>query len=263
MDGKRNLNICMQLDHEFANKMQRAMTRAMLVIGREQLHHSFCVRAPTMIAKYKEDWPLAWHEKWPSLTASQQEVFRGWFDQIGVVERMATEDIEIDYETAKRRSIILLADLSENYTEVLLQLLISKGLGCDSDVKRLTGFKKAKLSDPRSIRKSVRNWERTQFPNLHNRTDRIFAMMNQFMPFAWASDIHRSQMDEIFHHRNRLTHEIIQIGDMNDDSAQSADATNITLSAVDSYFVTVGEFIGSTLNGFKSLVATNNRDISH
>ncbi len=236
--------------------MQQAMTRAMTVIWREQMHHTLCVRAPSMVTRYKEDWPLAWCDKWPTFDDDRKEVFKRWFEQIGVVERLATEDIAADYESAKRRSIILLADLSENYAEVLLQLLISKGLACDADVVRLTGYKKASLEDLKSIRRSVRHWERTKFPNLLNRTDRISTMMNVFMPFSWASDNDQIQLDEIFSHRNRLTHEIIQIADLGDQSAQSVDATNITLVEVDGYFVAVGEFIGSTLKGFAALAVT-------
>ena len=252
--------VAVRLDADFADRMQKSMTRAMNLIARERAHHTLCVRAPTMLLKYKEDWQLAWHDKWPTMSEEQQEVFRGWFQQIENIEQLAEQDIEFDYESAKRRSVILLGDLMEGFVEALLEILIVKSTMNDEELARLTGFKKAKLDSSASIMRAIRNWERTKHPGIRRRTQRIDMMLNRFMPFCWPTEEISETIDTIFKHRNRLTHEIIQI-EFSEVSEKSADTAHLSLSDLDNQFVAVGEFIGATLQGFRALHSASNSSI--
>lgn len=60
-------------------------------------------------------------------------------------------------------------------------------------------------------------------------------------------------VDNLFRHRNALTHEIIQISDTDDDKHVSADASGLSLEEVDSYFDAVGDFIIATMSAFGKL----------
>ena len=73
-------------------------------------------------------------------------------------------------------------------------------------------------------------------------------MFSEFMPLQYSKII---PINELFQHRNALTHEIVQVGFDIGDRFVSADAQGISLEDVDLYFDAVGDFILSTMDAFK------------
>ncbi|MEQ1549417.1 MAG: hypothetical protein ABL918_12345, partial [Chakrabartia sp.] len=231
-------------------QIQLAMARAIDLVINERMHHSFCVRAPKMISEYKEVWKLAWAERWQSQTEEQQIVLKTWYKSIELTEDTAIKDIERDYESAKRRSVILLSDLLESYIESILQLCIVHSMQSPKNIKSLTGREPKSITDPACVKKSVRHWEKHKFPNFaSSRAARVMAMMQTFMPLKFEKT---REIDEIFFHRNALTHEIVQIGELENDGHRSADAANLSLEQVDNYFNVVGDFVCASMDAFKS-----------
>jgi hypothetical protein len=236
-------------DLDFANRVQRPMVRALDLIVTERRHHAFCVRSPSIILKYKDDWQLAWAERWPGLNDEAKSALKQYYEQIEILELAAQHDVDREYESAKRRSVILLADLLESYVETIMQLCIVHSLKLPEKIKILTGKLPLDVENPVDVKWSVREWEKHKFPELkQSRALRFVAMFNKFMPMKSNQP---ETIDEIIYHRNKLTHEIIQIGDIGSEQHRSADAATLSLELVDRYFDAVSNFIIASMEAFK------------
>jgi hypothetical protein len=237
-------------DVTFVQQTQRAMERAIDLVINERMHHTFCIQAPKMISEYKSVWLLAWEGRWALQSEEQKGILKDWYKLIEMTEDTAARDVERNYESAKRRSVILLADLFESYVESILQLCIVHSLQTPEKIKKLTGKLPASLTDPASVKRSVRNWEKTRFPELKkSRAARLVAMMRKFMPLQFE---HTETIDALFFHRNALTHEIVQIGELENLNHRSADAAHLTHEEVYAYFDLVSDFVFASIDAFKS-----------
>lgn len=236
-------------DLDFVNRVQRAMARAIDLIVSERGHHAFCVRSPSMILKYKDDWQLAWAGRWSTLNEQAKTALKRYYEQIEILELAAQRDVDRDYESAKRRSVILLADLLESYVETIIQLCLVHSLKEAEGIQKLTRRKPLNVTDPVEVKRCIRNWERKCFPTTTSRSARFVAMFKHFMPFEFNQ---LTDVDNLFFHRNKLTHEIIQIGDIRAEQHRSADASTLSLEAVDGFFDTVANFVIASMEAFKA-----------
>ena len=232
----------------FVNHIQLAMSRAVDLVANERAHHALCVRSPAMITNYKQVFQLAWANRWADLDEELKNTLRTWYGHIEIVEDAASREIERDYEAAKRRSIILLADLLEAYVETLLQLMQTLEDEEGEATFNLTGRRPRDMSDSRDVRRSIRTWERSI--KARSRTQRFLRMLNHYLPLGELDERAVALLDEMFTHRNALTHEIIQVSNDPTSTHVSADAASITLERVDQYFDVVGDFIISTMAAF-------------
>lgn len=236
-------------DTVFVNQIQRAMARAIDLVVYERRHHSFCVVAPKLMSEYKQVWLLAFANQWKDKSDEEKAGLRRWFELIELNEDTANRDIKSDFESAKRRTIILLADLFESYVESILQLCAVHSLKTSELVYKLTGKRPKSVTDPLEVKRAIRSWERTRFPDFRDsRSTRLVAMITQFMPLDFKQ---LAEIDSLLDHRNALTHEIVQIGELNNDSHRSANAASLSLEKVDNYFNVVGNFIIASMEAFK------------
>lgn len=222
------------------------MSRAIILVSSERAHHFFCVQAVTMMANMKQVWQLAWAEPWKTMDDQAKEVMRKWYQEIDMMEKVASEEIAAEYEATKRRSIILLGDLTESYIETLLATF-ARHVDETGEVTRIiSGRKPKEMGDPRDVRRSVRAWERS-LPH-KRRSARVTEMLQFYMPNFRMKDEEADVLDELFSKRNALTHEIILIGDLKTSEHHSATAAEITLQRVDEYFNIVGDFLLATMS---------------
>lgn len=230
------------------NRIPLAMARAIDLVSNERAHHTLCVRAPTTILNYKQTFELAWADRWQDQDEIQKSVLRQWYTQIELTELAAQRDIDRNYEAAKRRSVILLADLLEAYVETLLQLMQSIDDPIGETTLDLTGRRPRDVDDARDMRRSIRHWERRI--DLPSRLQRLLHMLRHFLPHLAVADDTATLLDEMFEHRNALTHEIIQVSNDPASTHVSADASGITLERVDAYFDGVSDLIIATMNAW-------------
>lgn len=234
---------------EFATQMVKAMARAIDLVCRERAHHFLCIRATTAMSQYKQTWESAWAARLETTSEDERRILRAWYQEIDLMEHAAIEDLKYDLESVKRRSIILLADLMESYIESVLQLCLVYWLETPEKIRSVTGVAPREIDDPVEVKRCVRKWERTKFPDFRNRrADRLTAMLRTFIPIE---SIDNDIMDEIFEHRNALTHEIIQISSNTSEKFRSADASMIDIQRIDIYFNYVGDFILRSMDAFK------------
>ena len=80
-----------------------------------------------------------------------------------------------------------------------------------------------------------------------DRSKRIEQMLQFYMPRFRIPSECEIVLDELLAARNRLTHELILIGDLGTEDAISASATEVSLERVDQYFLAVEELIMASI----------------
>ncbi|MBX3561903.1 MAG: hypothetical protein KF780_08830 [Sphingomonas sp.] len=235
---------------DLVNALQRAMARAIDLVTNERMHHFLCIRSIYMASNLEGLFLLAWAGPAKTLDDHTKKTLQKWYADIKTYEDVSSRERKLDFETVKRRTIICLADLAENYVETLIATY-KRYLDDTGEVTRiLSGRKPKDIRDPRDVRRSVRSWERS-IPN-ERRVKRFEEMIQFYMPnFSMPSEC-ESALDDLFKTRNALTHELILIGDLHDTRHVSATAAGVPIDQIEAYFRAVEELIMSSMKALRT-----------
>jgi len=224
------------------NRLQLALSKAVLLVGQEREHHALSYRSITMMDHYAQILPIFARDHLDDLPATEWPVLARCFEWANITAQSATEERERDFERVKRNSIIVLAAIVEGVVESVVATCLRHLKTDQISLKELTGYKGKQVTE-RDLKYAVRTWEKNLFDATPSRAHRIAAMIAVFFP-RFELPPSSARLDEVFDIRNRLTHELIVVTD--EISDRPADV-GVSLEDVDSFFDAAGELVISMI----------------
>lgn len=193
------------------NALQKAQVDAFQLILAEMKHHALCYRSIGTVPHYAKllvsTLRLAVAPMDQGAKAELEEALQ-WV-QINL--ESAKDEIENEYKSVIRSTVIVFADILENLVESTIGICLLHLDPTQTSIREVTTFKKQAETE-RLLKKAVRAWESRLFANMPARTQRMEHMIKAFFPdFKAPKDF--EVLDQLFVARNQFTHELIRLSE--------------------------------------------------
>lgn len=223
---------------DLLNRLQKALSDALLLLVEEQEHHALSYRSISMVDNYAQIFPAFWRPHTQNLDDETKHGLARWTQWIILTLESALKEHARDYERVKRRTTIVLADLLEGAVESVLASCL-RHLATDKvSLRDLTGSR-GNISSERDLRFAVRSWEKRVYLEGLSRVIRFEKMLSTFFPEFVLPD-NAACLNELFRLRNEFTHELIVV---TDSLAPRTPLKCPTHQEIDDFFHSAGDFI--------------------
>ena len=224
-------------ERDLLNALQKAQVDAIELLRMEMSHHAVCWRSIHSYPHYTE----LLVDRLRLVAADISEEGRArlgdglQWAQINLDS--VSNEIQQNYASVTRRTVIVLADILDNLIDSTLGLCLLHLDPTQTSIKDVTTFK-GQVSNERHLQTAVDNWERSLSGKIGTRTARITHMLTAFFPeFQPPQDI--ELLDNLFSARNSFTHALIRL----DENMPAHVERPWTLSMVDDGFRVASEFL--------------------
>jgi hypothetical protein len=219
------------------NALQKAQVDTIELLTVEMAHHALCWRSINTIPHYSE---LLVSTLKP-IAAEMDQAAKGRLAEglqwVEINLQSATQEINADYKSVTRRTVIVLADIIENLIESTIGICLLHLDPVQTSIREVTTFKTQARTE-RLLRQAVRVWESRLFADMPARTLRIEHMIIAFFP-AFEQPRDFEVLDQLFVARNQFTHELIRLSE-----DQSENALEIwSLAKVDQAFKVASDLL--------------------
>jgi hypothetical protein len=191
------------------NALQKAQLDAFQLLNAEFKHHALCWRSIGTVPYYAE---LLQKTLKPSLAKMDQvaksQLVEG-LERVLINLDSAKIEIQANYNSVIRRTVIVFADIVENQFESTIGICLLHLDPAQTSIREITTFKRQAETE-RQLKQAVRKWESSL--SAPARTQRIEHMVKAFFPtFAAPQDF--EFLDRLFLARNQFTHELIRLSE--------------------------------------------------
>lgn len=219
------------------NALQVAQIDAIKLLFAEQEHHALCYRSIATVPRYAQLEASEFQRTASQMDQTTKGELAHGLQWVEINLESATTEIEAEYQSVIRRTIIVLADIIENLVESTIGICLLHLDPTQTSIRELTKYKKQPETE-RHLKQAVSAWEFRSFADFPARTQRIEHMIKAFFP-AFVAPKDLEILDRLFVARNQFTHELIRLSE--DDVIQAPE--NWSLARVDQAFDVASNFL--------------------
>lgn len=220
------------------NRLQKALSDALMLVVAEQEHHALSYRSMMMMEHYAQILPSFYK---PHLEGFDNELKQGlgrWLEWVKITLESALHEESRDFNTVKRRAIIVLADIFEGVVESAVVTCLRHLARDQTPLRKLTGYR-GKGDTEKELKFAFRTWEKRLYGSMPSRAQRFGRMISAFFP-KFLIPATAGRLDDLVERRNRYTHEIIIV---TDDLSDIVTLPTASAQEIDDFFAAVGDFI--------------------
>lgn len=193
------------------NALQKAQIEAFQLLNEEFKHHALCWRSIGTVPYHAQ---LLVSMLRPITSEKDQTAKEKLVKGVELVQinlESAEAEINSEYRSVIRRTVIVFADIVENLVESTIGVCLLHLDPTQTSIREVTTFKRQATTE-RLLKQAVRAWESRLFADLPARTQRIEHMIKAFFP-AFKAPQDFEFLDRLFIARNLFTHELIKLNE--------------------------------------------------